>query len=121
MEYLFIPPDDVFDIEIDKFFVKLDSKFGSVLSYDYNQLFSQEVSPADFYIDSQWGNLKILDMSFVIMGVNYFRPYIRGFIALMLVFYHIRQIMATFGWTGMDVSPAPPVNETGLSTVVRPR
>lgn len=43
-------------------------------------------------------NSKFLDASFLVDGVSYFRPFIRGFIVLLMMLYHIKQIIGFFGY-----------------------
>lgn len=43
-------------------------------------------------------NLKVLDTKFFVDGVTYFRPFIRGFIVLMMLLYHIKQVIGFFGY-----------------------
>lgn len=50
----------------------------------------------DVYIDLKIGDstqrVKVFDTKFLIVGVNYFRPYIRGFIMLLMFFFVLNQI-----------------------------
>ena len=43
-------------------------------------------------------NLTFLDVSFFRDGVAYFRPLIRGFLVLLMIFYHIKQLVGFFGY-----------------------
>ena len=49
----------------------------------------------DYYI-SGVGTLKLkfFDTSYFVQGVEYFRPFIRGFIVLLMMFYHVKQILS---------------------------
>lgn len=38
-------------------------------------------------------NLTFFDTSFFVDGVNYFRPFIRGFLVLMMALYNIKQVL----------------------------
>lgn len=39
-------------------------------------------------------NLKFFDTKYFIQGVEYFRPFIRGFIALMICLFHVRMALS---------------------------
>ena len=62
--------------------------------------------------------LKVMDASFIKQGVEYFRPFIRGFLILLLCLYNVRQMLSFIrqdagilaGKQGESVSA-----ETGLS------
>lgn len=43
-------------------------------------------------------NIKFLDTKYLVQGVAYFRPFIRGFLVLMMMLYHIRQLISFFGY-----------------------
>lgn len=42
-------------------------------------------------------NLKFLDTKFLVDGIEYFRPFIRGFLVLLMLLYHVRQLIGFFG------------------------
>lgn len=42
--------------------------------------------------------LKVFDSSYLIQGVEYFRPIIRGFIVLLLLLYNVNQLIGFFGY-----------------------
>lgn len=39
-------------------------------------------------------NLKFFDSSFLYDGVEYFRPFIRGFLVLLMAFYNVKQVLS---------------------------
>ena len=43
-------------------------------------------------------NLTFLDTEFLRDGVEYFRPFIRGFLVLMMLLYHVKQVIGFFGY-----------------------
>lgn len=49
-------------------------------------------------------HLKVLDASFLKDGVEFFRPIIRGFIVLLLLFYHVKNLVGFFGYDAGVVS-----------------
>ena len=53
----------------------------------------------DYYIPGV-GNFefKVLDTKFFVDGVTYFRPFIRGFLVLLMLLYHIRMLISFFGY-----------------------
>lgn len=44
--------------------------------------------------------LKFFDASYLVQGVEYFRPFIRGFLVLLMGLYHIKQILGFIGQDG---------------------
>lgn len=69
----------------------------------FKDLFTSEQPVEDIEVDyniSGLGNIhfKALDTSFFKDGVAYFRPFVRGFIVLMLFLYNIRQLIGFFGY-----------------------
>lgn len=97
----FIPEDGVVEEKIQGLNDSIKSKF-DFSSYDLNDLFQLEKEVDDVNASIPIGNLgnfnvKILDSSYLKQGVSYFRPFIRGFIVLLCVFFNITQAMALFG------------------------
>lgn len=43
-------------------------------------------------------NLKFLDTTYLKDGIAYFRPVIRGFLVLLMLLYHVRQLIGFFGY-----------------------
>lgn len=39
-------------------------------------------------------NLTFFDTSYMVQGVNYFRPFIRAFIVLLMALYNVRQLLS---------------------------
>ena len=67
-----------------------------------DRLFDRELAPEDVteeYERTGVGTLKLkfFDSDYLIKGVAYFRPYIRGFIVLLLVLFSWQQIMSFIG------------------------
>lgn len=62
-------------------------------------LFSRETPVQDinteYYINGVGTfNLKIFDTKYLYQGVEYFRPFIRGFIALLIVLFNVRSALS---------------------------
>lgn len=87
----------------------LKAKLG-ITAYDLDGLFSSSSAPADIeasYDGGLWKYTgKFVDMSWVVSGVEHFRPYIRGFIVLLLLFYNVRQALSMFGLSSGEIRSA---------------
>lgn len=83
----------------------MTENISSQLGVQFNtldRLFDREVAPEDVeenYKLSGVGTLKLkfFDSKYLIQGVAFMRPYIRGFIVLLLVLFSWRQIMSLIG------------------------
>lgn len=69
----------------------------------FEGLFSMETPVKDQYVDYEVPGVgsfefKVLDTKFFVDGVTYFRPFIRGFLVLLMLLYHIRQLVGFFGY-----------------------
>lgn len=69
----------------------------------FESLFDNESAVTDIETDYNIpgvGNfkLKLFDSSFFVDGVTYFRPFIRGFLVLMLLLFHVKQLIGFFGY-----------------------
>lgn len=69
----------------------------------FESLFSGEKAVEDTYVDYSIPgvgafNLKVFDSKYFVQGVEYFRPFLRGFIVLLMFLYHIKQIIGFFGY-----------------------
>lgn len=69
----------------------------------FQGLFDGSQAVEDVYVDYNISgvgafNLKVLDTKFFVDGVTYFRPFIRGFIVLMMLLYHVKQVIGFFGY-----------------------
>lgn len=65
----------------------------------FESLFDEEEPVTDIegdYHISGVGNMKLkfFDTKFLVDGVNYFRPFIRGFLILLLALYNIKQVLS---------------------------
>ena len=69
----------------------------------FETLMDSEQPVSDIYADyniSGVGSfkLKLLDTKFLVDGVTYFRPFIRGFLVLMMFLFHVKQLIGFFGY-----------------------
>ena len=65
----------------------------------FENLISSEQPVTDVYMDYTIPgvgdfNLKVFDTNFFVQGVTYFRPFIRGFIVLLIAFFNIKMLMS---------------------------
>lgn len=107
---IFVPDTEAIQAEFDSLLSGLKSKLG-IDVFDLDSLFSGSAAPTDIKADYSAGGLwsysgTFVDMSWVVSGVEHFRPYIRGFIVLLLVFYNIRQALSMFGLSSGEISSA---------------
>jgi hypothetical protein len=99
---VFIPDTAYIDSAYSGFVEDLKEKF-SLDTTAFETLFDNEKPvedvTADYYIPGV-GNfkLKMLDVSFFKDGVNAFRPIIRGFLVLLMLLYHVKQVIGFFGY-----------------------
>lgn len=101
---IFIPKTDNIDSMFDNAMQSIRSKFG-FQEFNLNALTNTSSSPTDIednYSFNGIGNLKLkfFDTKYLIKGVEYFRPFIRGFVVLMLIFYNIKMFL---GFIGHDI------------------
>lgn len=97
-----LPDAGYLEDKLDEFTDILGEKFNLDTSV-FENLFKSESPIEDVYFDYTIPGVgdfefKALDSSLLVDGVEYFRPYVRGFIVLMLFLYHIRQLVGFFGY-----------------------
>lgn len=107
---IFVPDTEVIQGEFDKLLGGLKSKLG-IDVYNFDNLFSSSQAPADIKGSYTAGGIwsyegVFVDMSWVVKGVAEFRPYIRGFIVLLLAFFNIRQAFGMFGLSSGEIESA---------------
>ena len=107
---IFVPDTDVINQQFNTTMENLKEKIG-VTIFDLDNLFSSSGSPAD--INSNYNiagvgtmNLKFVNYKYLVDGVNFFRPFIRGFIVLLLFFFNIRQLLSMFGLSSGEIESA---------------
>lgn len=99
---IFIPDSGYIEDSFDSFLSEMKMKFNLDTSA-FENLFQGEEPVSDVYVDygiSGVGNfnLKVFDTSFLAQGISYFRPIIRGFLVLMMLLYHVKQLIGFFGY-----------------------
>lgn len=99
---IFIPDTNHIKDRMDSFVDEMGMKFAFDTEF-FEDLFQAEKPVEDIDMDyniSGVGDfkLKVLDTSFFVQGVTYFRPFIRGFLVLLMLLYHIRQLIGFFGY-----------------------
>lgn len=100
---IFIPDPSGLETEFMGVLDEVNEKYS--FDFDLGSLFGQGVEPEDIKAVYHVGG-KDIEMTFVSWyylkaAVIVFRPYIRGFIVLMLLYYNLRQFMAIFGLGGV--------------------
>lgn len=99
---IFIPDKDYIETEFNSFLQEMKVKFNMDFSA-FENLFQTESVVSDTYVDYNIHgvgnfNLKVFDSSFFAQGVAYFRPIIRGFLVLMMLLFHVKQLIGFFGY-----------------------
>ena len=102
LKSIFVPDEGYIEEAFDDFLADLKTKFGINTDVFYN-LFNSSTPVDDVegnYTIHGLGNFnfKFLDASFLRDGVAYFRPFIRGFLVLLLFLYNIKQALSFFGF-----------------------
>lgn len=95
--HLFAPSSEDVQADIDDLKKSIFDSVGFDIEELEATLSNVESEPIqDIYIDLKIGDstqrVKVFDTKFLIVGVNYFRPYIRGFIMLLMFFFVLNQI-----------------------------
>ena len=98
---VFVPDTDVLRSIMNDASASISSKFG-IQEFNFDNFTSNSTQPSDIeseYYISGVGTfkLKFFDTSFLIKGVEYFRPFIRGFLVLLLIIYNWRQGLSFIG------------------------
>ena len=98
---IFIPDTEEINSTFNAAINSIQSKFG-FQEFNFNAITSNSAQPTDiqesYYIYGLGNmNLTFFDTKYLIKGVEFFRPFIRGFIVLLLVFYNIRQYLSFIG------------------------
>ena len=93
---IFVPDSDYINKQFDLVKKEFQTAFG-ISAYDMNLIFNKEVAFSDIKV-SMYGHectiVKTDKLKEVILAV---RPYIRGFIVLLMVFYNINQFLMLIG------------------------
>lgn len=102
LKSIFIPDAEYIQSSFNGFLDELKMKF-NIDTGAFQGLFDGSQAVEDVYVDYNISgvgafNLKVLDTKFFVDGVTYFRPFIRGFIVLMMLLYHVKQVIGFFGY-----------------------
>ena len=95
---IFIPDTLVLENRFNEFLDTLKFQFNFDTDF-FTSVFDDEKPVTDIttdYFISGVGNfnLKMFDSKFFIDGVEYFRPFIRGFLVLLMAFYNVRMMLS---------------------------
>lgn len=99
---IFIPDAEYIETSFNGFLSELKMKFGIDTGF-FENLFQGESAVEDVkgnYSIPGVGafNFTFLDASWIVTGVTYFRPFIRGFLVLLMMLYHVKQLLGFFGY-----------------------
>ena len=93
---LFIPDFNVIKSDIESLKKYVASKF-NVSVFDLKTVVSSESAVGDTSATIVYGNYsvktKVLDSRFLVKAVDFFRPYIRAILTLMLVIFNVNQFL----------------------------
>lgn len=98
---VFIPSDGFIEGKID-FLTRQFTKLG-VSPYDMSSIFNKEHGFENITCKIAGREVVIVNMSFMDTVLSKFRPIIRGFMTLMLIFYNINQFLGLIGQQGMTI------------------
>jgi hypothetical protein len=106
LKALFVPDTDFMSNCIEQIKNEFMVTFG-ISDFDVKLAFGSEAALSDISVNYNnpafhySGN--IVNMSYVIKAISTFRPYIRGFICLLLFLYNINQFMGLIGQPGLSL------------------
>ncbi len=91
---IFVPDEETLQASFDKVTAKCNNL---LVYYDLERLFKTETDIADVTVTIYGKKAVVVDSSVTQTGINHFRPYIRGFLVLMLVFFNVNQFLSLIG------------------------
>lgn len=99
---IFIPDKGYIEESFDSFLEEMKMKFNLDTSA-FENLFQGEAPVSDVNVNYDVPgvgnfNLKVFDSSYLAQGVGFFRPIIRGFLVLMMLLFHVKQLIGFFGY-----------------------
>lgn len=106
---IFVPDTAVIEAEFNALLDKLEEKMG-IFQYDLDNLFADSMQPGN--IEGTFGTTlwsytgAFVDFRWLIQGVEYFRPIIRGFLVLLMFFYNVRMALSMFGLSSGEIASA---------------
>lgn len=95
---IFIPDVEYIQSSFNSFIAELKMKFGFDTDF-FDGLFDSERPVTDIFVDYTIPSvgdfrLKVFDTKYLYDGVSYFRPFIRGFIVLLMGLYNVRMALS---------------------------
>lgn len=98
LKEIFVPDTEYIESSFESFRNELKMKFSFDTEF-FDTLFDDERPVTDIFTEYNIAgvgsfNLKVFDTKFFYDGVTYFRPFIRGFIVLLLAFYNVRMVLS---------------------------
>lgn len=84
-----------------------------LISYDLSRLFGSELEITDVKVTMYGKEAVIVDGDVIQDGVAYFRPYIRGFLVLMLIFFSVNQFFSLIGANPVFAQGVPALPDSG--------
>lgn len=110
---IFIPEEGYIDGKIEYLKNQIMVAFG-IGAYDMSSMFSSETTMKDIKITLYGHTMTICSMKFVMKALGTFRPIIRGFIVLMMIFYNINQLLICLGFSPVTLGSLHTSEETGV-------
>lgn len=99
---IFIPEPEVIQAKFNGFIDELKMKFGFNTSF-FESIFYGDGQPVTD-VEQEYDipgvgtmNLKFFDTKYLVDGITFFRPFIRGFIVLMMLMYNVRMLLSFIG------------------------
>lgn len=96
LKSIFIPADGFIEEKVNQVVEKFKAAFG-ITAFDMSLVFGGSKSVADIDVTLYGRTATIVDTSYLSEALDFFRPVIRGFIALMLFFYNFNQFLGFIG------------------------
>lgn len=99
---IFVPEEGAIETQFEAFMEEMQMKWNLDDSF-FTGLFGSESAVSDITTEYSIPNVgtfnfKVFDSSFFVQGVSYFRPFIRGFLVLLMMLYHVKQLIGFFGY-----------------------
>lgn len=106
---IFVPDTVAIEQEFNTLLDNLYSKMG-IFQYDLDNLFADSKQPGNIegsFATTLWSYTgAFVDFSWLVRGVEYFRPIIRGFLVLLMFFYNVRMALSMFGLSSGEIESA---------------
>lgn len=106
---IFVPDTE----EIGAIFDEVKDSVGNIIGLDnfsFDSIWGGASAPSDVDGSVNFGLFsysgKFADFSYLAQGVEYFRPYIRGFIVFLLCIFNVRQALSMFGLSSGEIKSA---------------